>query len=75
MSEHRIRAEIVDEFTRTAKTHIERGDLKRYTVDEVYIYKLLTQEEYEAAIKAGENEPFIMKELGIEATYDFNYKP
>ena len=75
MFSHRIRTEIVDEFTRTAAKHISNGDLSRYSIEGIFIYKLLTQEEYEKAIAKGENEPFIMEEIGVEATYDFSYKP
>ena len=74
MFEHRIRTEITDEFTRTAAKHIQQGDLKRYEVNGNFIFKYLTQEEYSKAIENNENEPFIMKEIGVEASYDFSYK-
>ncbi len=75
MQKHRIRYLVNDAYSRIAKKHIEWGDLKRYTADDTYIYKELTHEEYTWAINNGLNEPFIMEELGLEAEYDYNYKP
>ena len=73
MATHRIRAQIVDNFTRTAAAHVRKGDLTGYSADENFIYQLITDEDYARRIAREENEPFMMKEIGVEATYDFNY--
>jgi len=70
---HRLRSEINSNLTRAAALHIQKGDLHAYTVDDIYIYKLITQREYEDAIIKGDNEPWKMTEIGINAQYDFNY--
>lgn len=66
---HKIRTEINDDYTRAAAKQIRKGNLTNYTEDGSFIYKHLTQEEYEKAIKEGNNEPFVMDELNLEADY------
>lgn len=75
MPKHRLRYLINSEYSRTAQYHIKRGDIEKYTADDTYIYRELTHEEYIEAIRTGENEPFIMKEIGLQAEYDYTYKP
>lgn len=72
--QHRLRVKIHGEFLETAAMHIKNGDLSKYKTDDVYIYNYLTDEEYSERVTNGDNEPFIMEELGVEAEYDYNYK-
>lgn len=74
---HRLRLEINDEFTSTASNHIVRGDLVNcgYSSDGKYIYQIITDHDYRTRVANGDNEPFVMQELGLECEYDYNYKP
>lgn len=71
---HRLRVKIDGEFLETAAIHIRNKDLSTYETDGTFIYNYLTEEEYRKRVGNGDNEPFIMEELGVEADYDFNYK-
>ena len=74
MSTVRIKAKIVDEFTRTTQRHIKQSDLPpSYSADEDYIYKVITNKEYVAMLKSPDG--VHMPELGIAATLDTTYEP
>ena len=68
---HQLRLLIEDKFTRTSAAHIENGDLENYLTDGTYIYKNLTDKQYNEAITNGDNEPWKMEELGLECEYNF----
>jgi hypothetical protein len=71
---HQLRLKITNKYTRTVANHIKRGDLTNYSTDDEYIYKNITDAEYSSAIINGNNEPFMMDEIGLVCEYNFNYK-
>lgn len=71
---HRLRVKIDGEFLETAALHIINGDLSNYTIEGPFIYNYITEEDYCKRVTNGDNEPFKMEELGVEADYDYNYK-
>lgn len=73
MSTVRIKARIVDEFTRTTQKHIKQSDLPpSYTADEDYIYKVIPKKDYVAMLKTPDG--VHMSELGLAATLDTTYE-
>lgn len=72
MSTVRIKAKIIDEFTRTTQQHIQHSDLPTtYSADEDYIYKVVDSSEYLQMLESPDG--IHMSELGIAATLDENY--
>lgn len=72
MSTVRIKARIVDDFTRTTQQHIQHSDLPpSYSADDDYIYKVIPSKEYTEMI--GTPDGIHMAELGIAATLDESY--
>lgn len=72
MTKVRIKAQIQDEFTRSAANHIQSADLPNtYSTEGDYIYKVIPLMEYNDMEKSldGVN----MVELGIPATLDKNW--
>lgn len=69
MNSVRIKTVISDDFTKTAKIHINCGDLpSSYSADDKYIYKVIPKTEYTKMVTSIDG--VIMEELGIEATLD-----
>ncbi len=68
----RIKAKIVDDFTRTTQQHIKHSDLPpSYSADDEYIYKVVPKKEYMGMLESSDG--VHMAELGIAATLDETY--
>lgn len=65
----RIKARIVDDFTRTTAKHIKHSDLpETYTADDKFIYKDVPLDEYANMLTSPDG--IHMSELGIAAVLD-----
>jgi hypothetical protein len=72
MSTVRIKARIIDDFTRTTQQHINQSDLPlSYSADGTFIYKVVSSKEYLEMLESPDG--IHMSELGIAATLDKGY--